>query len=163
MAAVLYKWLMAFFLSANLHPFYIGVTEINYNSTGKSLEISCKVFTDDLETALTKMYKTKPDLFTPKDKDLAAKQVAGYIQEHLQIRVDGKLLTPVFLGFERENEAVWSYLEVEQLTDLHRIEIANSLLYDSFDQQINLVHVTVKGERKSAKLVYPDTSVKFAF
>ncbi|MEP7259341.1 MAG: DUF6702 family protein, partial [Flavitalea sp.] len=75
----------------------------------------------------------------------------------------GKPFVLAFLGFERENEAAWSYLEAAHAPTPKTIEITNSILYDSFDQQINLVHVTVKGERKSAKLQYPESSLKFTF
>ena len=30
-----------------LHPYYISVVEINHNPTDKTLEISCKIFTND--------------------------------------------------------------------------------------------------------------------
>ena len=44
------------------HPFHVSTTEINHNTSDKTLEISCKVFTDDFESALTKQYHTKADL-----------------------------------------------------------------------------------------------------
>lgn len=145
------------------HPFYISVTEMNYNETSGSLEISCKVFTDDLQTALGKIYTEKPDLFLDKNKALANKQIAGYLGKHLSIKIDGQPFLPNFLGFERENEAAWSYLEATHTPEPKTIEITNSILYDSFNQQINLVHVTVKGQRKSAKLQYPESALTFTF
>jgi hypothetical protein len=60
------------------------------------------------------------------------------------------------LGFEREGEATWCYLEVKNIPLVKRIDIQNSILYDSFSDQINLMHVTVKGVRKSGKVVYPE-------
>jgi len=145
------------------HPFYIGVTEMNYNEASKSLEISCKAFTDDLETALGKANKEKPDLFQAKNKETANKEIEAYLKTHLLIKINGKAVTPGFLGFERENEAVWSYLEAVNVPQPRTVEITNSILYDAFDQQINLVHVTVNGARKSSKLQYPDTKVSFEF
>ena len=37
-----------------LHAFHTSLTEIQYNAKEKSLEISIRMFTDDLEAALTK-------------------------------------------------------------------------------------------------------------
>ena len=69
-----------------------------------------------------------------------------------------------FIGFERERDAVWSYFEVKQVnTAPKKIDIRNDLLYESYDSQINLMHVTVSGNRKSSKLNYPDTNAEFAF
>src|SRR5690242_16715797 len=49
-------------LKPEKHPFHISTTEINHNATDKSLEISCRIFTDDFETCLSKIYHTKADL-----------------------------------------------------------------------------------------------------
>ena len=175
MAVPLFKWFFIFLMtgvgyagSEELkgsfnHPFFVSVTEINHNAGDKNLEISCKIFTDDFETALTKSTGTKVDLFNPRDKQLAEKHIAAYIKKHLMIRLDNKPVTLEFVGFERENEAVWSYLQVPQISAPKKIEINNDLLYDAFDQQINLIHISVGGSRKSTKLNYPDASTSFQF
>lgn len=41
------------------HDFHTSLTEINFNPKSKSLELSVRVFTDDLETALTNFNKGK--------------------------------------------------------------------------------------------------------
>ena len=68
MASSFYKWLLIPVLgivlssagpSTRLHPFHVSVVEINHNATDKTLEISCKIFTDDFEKVLAQNYKTK--------------------------------------------------------------------------------------------------------
>jgi hypothetical protein len=177
MAILLYKWFFAFLLTGithttggpgyktvSNHPFFISVTEISHNASDKNLEISCKIFTDDFETALSKSSgSAKIDLFNPKDKQAAEKQIAAYIRKHLVIKLDNKPVVLEFIGFERENEAVWSYLQVSNTPAPKKIDISNDLLYESFDQQINLMHVSVGNNRKSTKLSYPDSSTSFQF
>ena len=175
MAVLLFKWFFVSLLTGigsmeglgakgNLnHPFYVSVTEINHNAGDKNLEISCKIFTDDFETALTRVSGAKVDLFNPKDKAAVEKQIAAYLKKHLVIKLDGKPVNLEFVGFERENEAVWSYLQVSNTAAPKRMEINNDLLYDAFDQQINLMHISVGGNRKSTKLNYPDASASFQF
>lgn len=176
MAALLFKWFAIWSLAGAIgneatrsdkdrsnHPFYISVTEINHNATDKNLEISCKIFTDDFETALSKSSGVKPDLFNPKDKLAADKQITAYIKKHLVIKLDNKPVILEFVGFERENEAVWCYFQVPNTSPPKKVEINNDLLYDAFDQQINLMHISVGGNRKSTKLNHPDTSATFQF
>jgi hypothetical protein len=175
MVMLLYKWLLAgallFILpSFNLvpdktlrHPFYVSTTEINHNASDKNLEISCRIFTDDFEATLTKAYQSKVDLFKPKDTAAIDKFIFDYIKKHLVIRLDGKPVSFEFVGHEREEESVWSYLQVPNTPAPKKIEISNNILYDAFDQQINIMHVSVAGNRKSAKLNYPETAVKFEF
>ena len=177
MAILLFKWsvLVHWFLTgyANqapvadqspAHPLYITVTEINYNAGEKNLEISCKIFVDDFENALAGIHHSKIDLSTPKDTALADRQVYGYIKNNLQLRLDGKPVNLEFVGFEKETDAVWSYLQVPNITKAPKvIEVYNTLLYDAYDKEINLMHVSVGGTRKSGRLNYPDKETKFEF
>jgi hypothetical protein len=113
--------------------------------------------------ALSKSAGIKIDLFNPKDKQATDKIVFAYIRKHLIIKLDNKPVTLEFVGFERENEAVWSYLQVSTASSPKKIEISNDLLYETFNQQIHLMHVSVGGNRKSTKLNYPDSNTSFQF
>jgi hypothetical protein len=147
-----------------MHPIFVTVTEMNHNAKDKTLEISCKIFTDDFETVLAKATGTKIDLSNPKDTALAGKQISNYIGKHLVITIDGKPAKLNLVGFEKELEAVWSYFEVSQVAATPRnISVMNDLLYDNFKEQINLMHVTVGGKRKSTKLDNPDSNAAFSF
>jgi hypothetical protein len=42
-------------------------------------------------------------------------------------------------------------------------KINDSILYNLFEDQINIVHITVNGVRKSEKLDYPATKVSQTF
>jgi hypothetical protein len=174
MALHLFKWLMLWgnLLSApaqpastqpERHPLYVSVTEINHNATDKTLEISCKIFTDDLEKTLSNINHKKVDLFTPKDKAETDKQVADYVQKRLVIQVDGKAVALEFVGFERENDAIWSYFQAAVGIAPKKVDIKNNILYEAYEKQLNLMHVTVGGKRKSTRLNYPDTEAKFEF
>jgi len=173
MAILQYKWLflVSLFLggghSAVLparHPLYISVTEMNYNAGEKNLEISCKIFTDDLEKTLANINHTKVDLTTPANKSEADKMVKEYIQSHLQVKLDNKAVTLAFVGFEKENDAVWSYFEVHNTTPApKKVEVVNTILYESYDKQMNLMHVSINGNRKSTRLNYPDKEASFLF
>lgn len=173
MAILLYQWLLllsSFFfshpsinnISGIPHPFFVSVTEINHNAADKNLEISCKIFTDDLESTLTKNYKVTVDLYKPRQKETDS-LIASYIRKHLSIQLDGRPVTLEFVGYERENEVVWSYFQVPKTSAPKRVAIVNSILYDAFTDEINLMHVEVGGTRKSTKLNYPDTNASFEF
>jgi hypothetical protein len=158
-----------------LHPFHVSVVEVNHNATDKTLEISCKIFTDDFEKALAQNYpftesrgqdaahKTKVDLINPPDKAAMDTLVKKYILSHLSLSADGKPVKLSYIGFERENEAVYSYVQADNIASVNKIDIADKLMYDLFTDQINLVHVIAGGNRKSTKLDYPETNASFSF
>jgi hypothetical protein len=162
MAIGLFKWLMIAVLNV-IHPFHISTTEINHNASDKTFEISCKVFTDDLESVLTKQYHTKADLSAITMKAAMDTLVKKYINSHLTVNADGKTLGMKYLGFEKENEAIYAYLQVDNISTVKKIVIANSILYDLYDDQISIIHVIVGGNRKSTKLDYPANKASFEF
>jgi hypothetical protein len=173
MAASLFKWLSGPILglfvalpllsASEVHPLYISVTEINHNARDKILEVSCKVFTNDLETVLEKMAGAKVDLSAPKEKAVTDKLIAGYVERHLRLKVDGKPVQLHFVGSENEADGTWSYFQVNDIPAVKRIDAANDLLYDGFPQQINIMHVTVGGQRQSTRLDCPAANASFQY
>ena len=145
------------------HPFHVSTTEINHNASDKTLEISCKLFTDDFESALVKQYHTKADLSAVNMKTAMDTLVKKYINGHLMLNADGKTLVMKYLGFEKESEAVYAYLQVDNVSSLKKIEVTDSILYELYDDQIGIIHFIVGGNRKSTKLDYPDTKAIFDF
>jgi Domain of unknown function (DUF6702) len=162
MAIGLFKWLMIAVLNV-IHPFHVSTTEINHNASDKTFEISCKVFTDDFESVLTKQYHTKADLSAITMKAAMDTLVKKYINSHLAVNADGKTLGMKYLGFEKENEAIYAYLQVDNISTVKKIVITNSILYDLYDDQISIIHVIVGGNRKSTKLDYPANKASFEF
>jgi hypothetical protein len=162
MATMLHYWFLAAWLNL-LHPFFVSVTEITHNNKDKSLELTCRIFTDDFEKTLSAAYKTKVDILHPKDKKQTDQWVFDYISTHLRIKLDGKPVTLSFVGYQQEEDAIWSYLEIRNVTSFKTIEITNDLLFESHEEQINIVHVIKNGERKSRELRNPDSNLKFEF
>jgi len=171
MAASVYKWLLVAFLAVAFtsfspvtpHPFHVSVVEIEHNSADKTLEISCKIFTDDFENALAKNYKIKVDLINPPNKAAMDTLVKKYILSHLSIRANGRPVVFSYLGHENEKEAAYGYLEVENISSVSKLEIINTLMHDEFIDQVNIMHVKVGGNRKSTKLDYPDKEAVFTW
>lgn len=144
-----------------LHPFYVSVTEFNHNQKENTLEISCKLFADDFENTLKTRYKTVVDISNPRDSRQAEKLVYDYLQKHLILKINGRPAIAQFVGFEKENEAVWCYLQVNDVNQLKKLEITNSLLYEMYDTQIGIMHATAGGARKSIRLIHPNTNAVF--
>jgi hypothetical protein len=138
------------------HPFHLSSTELNYNSKESTVELSCRIFTDDLEAALAKNFKIKADLSAESQHKAMDVFVRRYALANLALKGNAKPLTLNYLGFEKDNEAVVVYLESEQIKGLKRLETTNSILYDQYDDQSNIIHITNNGKRKSSKLDYPD-------
>ncbi|WP_316797147.1 DUF6702 family protein [Pedobacter agri] len=148
-------------LAANIkHPLHVSTTELNYNQQDKTIEISCRIFTDDFESILAKNYKQKIDLSKPAMKNAMDEVIKKYIAAHLQIRANGKPISMNYIGFEIDHEATNIFLEVEKISNFKSAEVTNTILYDLFDDQMSIVHIVKGKTRKSSKILYPDK--KFA-
>jgi len=168
MVSFLFKWLLIGGFLFNpaktaIHPIFVSVTEIEHNAKDKTLEISCKIFTDDFEKTLRQNYKTHIDLLEPKEKNAMNNLVADYVQKHLRIKVDGKTVALQFIGFEQQEEGIVSFYQVNNIPLVKKIDITDNILFEYKKEQISILHVIVNGERKSSKLVNPEDKVSFVF
>jgi hypothetical protein len=157
-ASVLYSFLLW------LHPIHISVTEINYNEKAKSLQITSRVFIDEMELGVRAQRKeSELDILEPKNS-LTTKQLIGsYLAAHLKIKIDGKPAKINFLGHEKEDISFVCYLEIENVKKLKTLEVFNDIITEIHDDQSNLVHVTYKSPVKSTRLTRDNTSEIFSF
>ncbi|MEO7800775.1 MAG: DUF6702 family protein [Ginsengibacter sp.] len=147
----------------NKHPFFVTVTEMLFDSTESQLQVSCKIFTDDFEETLRKTSAGKIDLLDSNLKPKMDSLVADYFGKHLQVKVDNADLRLKYLGFEQEDDAIIYYLQIDDLKRIKKIEVTDDLLFEYKTLQTNLVHVTVGGIRKSARLNNPQAKTSFEF
>ena len=149
--------------NSNFHPLHVSTSDISYNAQDNKLEVICTIFTDDFELALQKQFNTKIDLQRPAMHAAMDVLVKNYLNAHLQLKT-GNAATPLnYLGFELDKEAINIYLESEKMPSPKKIDVEVSLLHNIFDDQINIVHMTVAGVRKSGKITYPDKKITQTF
>lgn len=156
--ALLFFTIMFFLFSftKEKHPYHVGSVEINYNSKSKTFEIIGRFFLDDLENGLSKKYG-KPFHFNDlKYKTQLNEALKNYSSEYFKLKTDNQFLKINYVGYEEDSESVNVFLESEKVENPKKVEAAVSFLYNLFDDQINLVHIIVNGDRKSEKLTYPN-------
>jgi len=150
-------------MNTRKHPLHVSTTEVNFNANEKNLEISCRIFTDDFESILSKTYKQKTDLSNPALKSKMDELIKKYIISHLQLKVNAKTVTMEYVGFEIDHEATNVYLEVENIPTLRSAQIDDTILYDLFEDQMSIVHLISGKTRKSTKILYPDKTFSANF
>lgn len=151
---ILYSLLIALpmQLAAWVHPMHVSVTEIEMNDKEKRMEIMMRVFIDDLEVTLRRNFKQPElDVLEPKGQSLDA-LMQSYLQPRLKVALDGKPQVIKYLGHERDHEAFVFYIEVEKVKKWKSIQVQNSIITEIYDDQSNLVHVTVAEMVRSLRL-----------
>ena len=160
-----YNYIFSVFLLVQslFHPFYISLTEIKYNAKESSLEISQKIFWDDLEVQLAELHGGKIDFLKPKDKADLDRKLKQYILQNNEILVNGKKAELGYLGYEIEEDAAWFYLEAKEVAKPQKVEIRNSILHKHFESQQNIINFYLDKKPRSLILIKGKDSGKLTF
>ena len=146
-----------------LHPFFVSITQIDYNAKTKYLEISMKVFTDDFAACVEKQGGGKLYLHTNKENKQANAMIEKYILQNFTLSVNNKPLNIKFLGKEKEDDATWIYLEIPNINKVQSLNISNKNLLECYDSQTNMTNVNVNGNKKSLVLKRNNVSGTLTF
>lgn len=153
--------LLIFSLISYFHSFHVSVTEIKYKDEEKVIQISTRIFLDDLEVALRSYSgNEKLDISDPENFDSVNNHLKSYVKEKFQLQnAKGKNMEIAYLGAEVDGDAMWCYLEVLKVKKLTAITVRNKLLHEVWQDQENLVHFRAFDQVQSARL-FREKSVK---
>ena len=156
--SLLLSWLI------NLHPIHLSVTEVNYSEKDKTFQLTSRIFIDDLELSVRVAKKENElSLLEPDRGRKTDDLVSEYLIKHIKVRIDGKPVLLNYLGSEVEDVALICYIETPVIKKFKTIEIWNDVIQETHADQSNLVHVTYKGQIKSARLMRENPSEDFTF
>ncbi len=135
-----------------IHDFHVSVTNIDYDAERKAIEISMSTFADDIENAIMESGGPNLRISTDKEHPQAEKYISEYLKSHFTVTVNGKKEAFEYLGFEYERGAVWSYMQINEIRKIKTITIENTTLMEIFNDQENIIHTRINGQRKSVVL-----------
>jgi len=147
--------LLPLFAFTVAHKFYLSVTNVGYSEKEKALQITSRIFIDDFEAVLLERYAVETNLDTEDESALAAEYIEKYVRTKFIIQIDGEAAVFDFLGTTYEDDLLICYIEVPKvnLSKLKSITIQNDMLTDLYDEQQNVVHLKLKGKKKSFVLI----------
>jgi hypothetical protein len=132
-----------------LHKFYVSITQIDYVEEQESLQITSRIFIDDLEDLFRELYDKTIVLDVDQESEMVEFYIESYIKEKFNIKINGENVTMNYLGKEYENDIMFCYLEMENIKDINAIEISNKILFDKFDDQKNIIRLKINNKNKS--------------
>ena len=150
-------------LTFSLHDFHSSVTQIDHNIKAQTLEITVRLFTDDLIVSLEQSGAPKMELGTANEPPEANEHLAKYLRQHLHLTVNGNPTAFKYLGKEAQLDATWCYLEVADIAVVQKLEVTNTLMLSVFEDQTNMVNLNINGRKKSGLSRKGSTELSFAF
>ncbi|MEK9613030.1 MAG: DUF6702 family protein [Flavobacteriaceae bacterium] len=130
------------------HKFYVSTTKVEYKPTENTLQIISQLFIDDVELLLQQTDGTirlDPD----SNSDQIDRLLEFHLKKELQIEVDDSILEMYFLGKEYKEDILVCYIEIPLSETIQNLKIRNSMLFDLYEDQQNIVHFKSMNYRKS--------------
>jgi hypothetical protein len=123
--------------SFTLHRYHTSLTRLDYNAKDKSIETSIQLFTHDLVPLLEKRTKKKIDLEkTPGIDNL----IFEYLSENFILKDNkGEIRKLKWVGKEVDVDTAWVYLEIPSDKSPDGFSLQNTIFFESFPEQTNLV------------------------
>ncbi|WP_461445220.1 DUF6702 family protein [Maribacter sp.] len=142
-----------------VHKFYVSVTNVGYSEKEDALQITSRVFIDDMDAVMKERYDIYTELDTERESPLAEEYLEKYLRTKFVVEVNGEPRTYDYIGKKYDNDVVIFYLEIPQLKypEVSSIQIQNEMLTDLFDDQQNIVHFKIDGKKKSFVLMKENT------
>jgi len=138
--------------SFTLHKYYVSMTEIKYVPEKKEIQITMRLFIDDFDKVLGDQFKKPFALATEKELKETDTYINFYLQQNFRLRVNDKDLKWHFLGKEYENDIVYLFAEVSDITGIQSIEVQNRMLFEVFKDQQNYIKFNINSQKKTAIL-----------
>jgi hypothetical protein len=124
--------------SVSLHRFYVSVTEINFVSTKKEIQITSRYFIDDLNNCFEKKYKTKFYLCSSKESEEQLTYLKKYLADNFSIKVNVKAKDMIFLTKEIEDDVMICYFKIKDVSKINTLELKNTVFYTWTREELNL-------------------------
>jgi len=144
--SVLFTFHFSLFTSpVSAHRFHTSLTRIDYNSEQKLFEISIKLFTHDLIPILEKKTGKRIDLEKTFDVD---KFILEYLNENFVLTdKEGETKILKWVGKELDVDSVEIYLETSSTENLENYKLKNTIFFETFPVQTNLVVCRYDGKK----------------
>jgi hypothetical protein len=136
--------------SFTFHKFYVGVFQVNYAAEKKMIQITSRIFVDDLNNGIEKKYHKKTFIGTEKETQADLDLLKKYLSENFSIKINGQPKTIVFLSKELEaDDILVCYSKITAVEKFKTLEISNTILTDWNAEQQNITHISAFGTKRS--------------
>ena len=138
--------------SFGIHKFYVSIYQINYASEKKMLQITSRLFVDDVNAVLFKKYGKKTYLGEKNESQEDVNLMKKYILDNFSLKVNGQLKPINYLSKEMEGNVIICYYNIKDISKIKSLEVKNSALIELNSEQQNIIQSTIYGEKQSLLL-----------
>lgn len=115
--------------------FFSSMTKVDYIDGSKTLKFTTKLNTTHISQAVK---------IDPNTAAFEA-ELKKYINNNIDISVNGSPKNLTFTGSQVNGESVWIYYEISNVPEISKLRIRNNILISQFPKQVNIMNITYKG------------------
>jgi hypothetical protein len=138
--------------SFTMHKFYVGMFQLKFVPQKKELQITTRIFIDDINLALEKKFQKKTFLGEPNETKEDEVLLQKYLAEKFKVKINNQSKNYIFLSKEIENNVVICYLKVKDISKINSLEVENSILMEVYAEQQNIIQFDNNGDKNSLLL-----------
>lgn len=117
----------------------------------RTLEVTIRTFTDDLEAALRSI--NWPVSIEKGPAGQVDSALSAYLRDRVQVGLDGRTaVSGRVVGHQREEDATVVSVAIPLASVPTRVRVTQRVLLERFDDQTNLLHLRIGTMRRSALL-----------
>ena len=128
-----------------VHPLHTTMTELSYTPANHRVQVSIRVFADDFSEAIAR--RPPPQAAPGKT---SSHPVLSYLEASFLVTgADGQRVRLQWCGEKRTADVVWLCLQGTAPAGLRGGSVRNTLMFDLFEDQVNIVQATYDGRKQS--------------
>ncbi|HHC79832.1 MAG TPA: hypothetical protein ENK46_08110 [Flavobacteriia bacterium] len=146
------KYLIFLFIplfAFSVHKYYISLTKIDFIKDKNEVQVTMRIFIDDLQATLNTAYHTNIELALPYESKEIDSLINTYLLKKFILTINGNKKEYTYLGKEYEDDVVYLYLEAENITKITAIKVKNSMLMDEFESQKNIIKLHINNTKRT--------------
>jgi hypothetical protein len=152
--------ILSFSLITYLHPVHVSILNFEYSKKDKAAVISVKVFPDDFELAFIHNYNIRLNLGKKDIHPEWEKYLSMYFKKMFSLKINNKCAIPVvFKSYEINDDGIIIKLEAPINSKVKSLQMDNGLLLDVFENQTNLVILSINGKEKGFSLNFSNYKI----
>jgi len=142
-----------------VHNFHVSYAKLAIEQNVAVMNV--RFFTDDLTLALQRAHRL--NTFQLAATTFADSLYLSYFNKHFELRNNGQLLRPAILSSGVDKDMWWYQMQFSSPSLLQNLSIKNTLLFDLFDDQKNILQVMHFPSEKMASFYFIHSAEQYQF
>ncbi len=140
-----------------IHKFYVSIYQLEHNIKQKRLEITSRIFIDDITDVLEKNNTKKILLESKNHHEENNVYLKKYFLDKLFIKINNAQKPILYKSYEIEDNIVICYFVINDVSKIKSISIQNTALTEIFEDQQNIIQAQFNNDKKSLVLTAEKT------